>query len=135
MYVQISFIRSIVQFLSYDILLIFILILFIIIFLNFNILNFLIYQKFISLKYINYYLFLFWLLILLIELLRLPFDFYESESELISGFNLELGSLKFILLFMIEYLDMIYFINLTILIYLFSNLKELIIFIMLIFFL
>lgn len=69
------------------------------------------------------------------ELLRLPFDFYESESELISGFNLELRSLKFILLFMVEYLDIIYFINLTILIFIFINLNELIIFMLLILFL
>ena len=47
-----------------------------------------------------------WFLILLIELLRLPFDFYERESELISGFNLELRFLNFIILFIIEYLDM-----------------------------
>ena len=59
------------------------------------------------------------------ELLRLPFDFYERESELISGFNLELGAIKFIMLFIVEYLDIIYFINLTILIFINLNLKNL----------
>lgn len=58
---------------------------------------------------------------LLIEILRLPFDFYERESELISGFNLELRSLKFIFLFIIEYLDIIYFINLRTLIFFFND--------------
>lgn len=134
-YIQIRFIRSIVQFLSYDILLILILIFFIIIFLNFNIINFIIYQKFLRFQFINIYLLIIWLIVLLIELLRLPFDFYESESELISGFNLELRSLKFIILFIIEYLDIIYFINLTILIFLFINFKEVVIFILLILFL
>lgn len=54
--------------------------------------------------------------------MRLPFDFYEGESELISGFNLELSSLNFIILFMIEYLDMIYFVNLSVLIFFYLKL-------------
>lgn len=59
MYIQISFIRSIIQFLSYDILLMLVLIFFIIIFLNFDINSFIIFQKFISLQFINlYFLFL-----------------------------------------------------------------------------
>lgn len=134
-YVQISFIRSIVQFLSYDILLILILFIFFILFINFNIYNFFIYQKYLNLCLLNIFLLIFWLIILLIELLRLPFDFYERESELISGFNLELRSLKFILLFIIEYLDIIYFINLTNLIFFFNKYIELIIFFLLILFL
>jgi NADH:ubiquinone oxidoreductase subunit H len=56
------------------------------------------------------------------EILRLPFDFYERESELISGFNLELRSFKFILLFIVEYLDMIYFLNLRMLIFFYLSL-------------
>lgn len=55
--------------------------------------------------------------------MRLPFDFYESESELISGFNLELGSLNFIILFIVEYLDIIYFINLIVLIFFYFDLN------------
>lgn len=124
-YVQISFVRAIIQFLSYDILLILILIFFIVIIFRFNINIFIIYQKYLSFKYINFIFLLIWMIILLIELLRLPFDFYESESELISGFNLELRSIKFIILFIIEYLDIIFFINLTILIFFYNNLLEL----------
>jgi hypothetical protein len=45
------------------------------------------------------------------------FDFYERESELISGFNLKLGSFKFI-----EYLDIIYFLDLRTLIFNFLSL-------------
>jgi len=131
LYVQLSFIRAIVQFISYDILLILIIIFILILIINFNINIFFLYQKFIRLQFINFYILYFWFLILLIELLRLPFDFYERESELISGFNLELRSLNFIILFIIEYLDIIFFINLTILIFIYSyliNLLNLIIF-------
>ena len=44
------------------------------------------------------------------EVLRLPFDFYEGESELVTEFNLELSSFQFTILCMIEYLDIIHFI-------------------------
>ena len=37
------------------------------------------------------------------ELNRTPFDFAEGESELVSGFNIEYGSVKFAIIFMAEY--------------------------------
>ena len=37
------------------------------------------------------------------ELNRTPFDFAEGESELVSGFNVEYGSVKFAMIFMAEY--------------------------------
>jgi len=41
------------------------------------------------------------------ELNRTPFDFAEGESELVSGFNVEYGSVKFSVIFIAEY-GMIY---------------------------
>jgi len=44
-----------------------------------------------------------WLLLSLIERNRAPFDLLEGERELIRGFNIEIGSLTFVYLFLREY--------------------------------
>merc|ERR1719481_1686170 len=63
-------------------------------------------------EYRNFTLFTLSLLIIffpniLSEMHRTPFDFSERESELVSGFNTELGGSPFSLIFIREYLNII----------------------------
>jgi len=44
-----------------------------------------------------------WLVSCLAETNRTPFDFAEGESELVSGFNIEYGSVGFAVIFIAEY--------------------------------
>lgn len=44
-----------------------------------------------------------WMLSLLAETNRAPFDFVEGESELVSGYNVEFGGFGFALIALAEY--------------------------------
>nr|YP_010184811.1 NADH dehydrogenase subunit 1 [Nipponacmea fuscoviridis]QHE50295.1 NADH dehydrogenase subunit 1 [Nipponacmea fuscoviridis]QVH34248.1 NADH dehydrogenase subunit 1 [Nipponacmea fuscoviridis] len=48
-------------------------------------------------------MFIMWLMCVLAETNRAPFDFAEGESELVSGFNVEYGAVGFSMIFMAEY--------------------------------
>lgn len=70
------------------------------------------YLSWIFLRYENFFffkIFIFlplagmWLVSCLAETNRTPFDFAEGESELVSGFNIEYGSVGFALIFIAEY--------------------------------
>ncbi|PZR22119.1 MAG: hypothetical protein DI535_27040 [Citrobacter freundii] len=49
------------------------------------------------------------LIIIIAELNRAPFDFSEGERELVRGYNVEFASVAFVLLFLSEYGSLIFF--------------------------
>lgn len=63
-------------------------------------------------KFSVYYildLFVIWLLILLVETNRRPYDFAEGESELVSGYNIEYIGVLFAYIFIAEYGILVFF--------------------------
>lgn len=62
-----------------------------------------------------------WLISCIAETNRTPFDFAEGESELVSGFNIEYGSLGFALIFIAEYARIIFIRYLFVILFLRSS--------------
>nr|YP_009136550.1 NADH dehydrogenase subunit 1 [Gnathostomula armata]AKD00025.1 NADH dehydrogenase subunit 1 [Gnathostomula armata] len=99
-YAIMSNFRMVSQFISYEVVFMF---MFFIWFMvnsgfSFSNFNFLCYNSGIFLM-----LFLFWIIFILMEANRTPFDLSEGESELVSGFNVEYSSGMFTFLFLGEY--------------------------------
>nr|ALO64600.1 NADH dehydrogenase subunit 1 [Nomada ruficornis] len=102
-YSMLGALRSIVQMISFEIslfLMMFIIMLLIENYSFYELINFQLNIKFIFLIFPIYLMFL---ISMLIELNRTPFDLIEGESELVSGFNVEYYSSLFTLIFLAEY--------------------------------
>lgn len=65
--------------------------------------GFLIKREFLFRSEIAYVWIFLWLILCLMETNRAPYDLLEGERELIRGFNIEIGSLSFVYLFLREY--------------------------------
>jgi len=95
--------RSSSQIVAYEIIIFFIMILVAIYYSSWNIINY---------KFSSWYildLFVIWLLILLVETNRRPYDFAEGESELVSGYNIEYIGVLFAYIFIAEYGMLVFF--------------------------
>nr|QLD97148.1 NADH dehydrogenase subunit 1 [Hyalomma rufipes] len=70
---------------------------------SYNLSEFFSIQKGYPLIFSLSFIFIIWIITILAELNRVPFDLAEGESELVSGFNIEYGSYLFAIIFMSEY--------------------------------
>nr|YP_010296016.1 NADH dehydrogenase subunit 1 [Polistes hebraeus]UMB50758.1 NADH dehydrogenase subunit 1 [Polistes hebraeus] len=103
-YSMLGGIRSLSQSLSYEVSM------FLIFFIMFNyvesfqLIEFMKFQKSLSFWFVNLIIFLILFISMIAELNRMPFDFIEGESELVSGFNVEYMSVSFTFIFLAEYM-------------------------------
>lgn len=91
------------QIVAYEIIMFFILILCVIYFISWDV------QKFNFSFWYLLDLFIVWLLILLVETNRRPYDFAEGERELVSGYNIEYIGVLFAYMFIAEYGILVFF--------------------------
>nr|APX39460.1 NADH dehydrogenase subunit 1 [Cassida denticollis] len=101
-------IRSIAQTISYEISLVIIVISFILFVNSYGFVSFSIFQGGVWFLFMLSPLFLMLTISLLAETNRTPFDLAEGESELVSGFNVEYSSGGFAIIFMSEYMNILF---------------------------
>nr|YP_010983069.1 NADH dehydrogenase subunit 1 [Rhipicephalus pumilio]WOH23053.1 NADH dehydrogenase subunit 1 [Rhipicephalus pumilio] len=114
--------RGFAQVISYEVSMAMILISLAIMTQSYNIFSFLKIQETFPLIFSFFPIFIIWIITILAELNRVPFDLAEGESELVSGFNIEYGSWLFAIIFMSEYGNIMIISFLTY--YLFLGLKN-----------
>lgn len=91
------------QIIAYEIIIFFIIILVVIYQMSWNFFNY----KFSTVYLLD--LFILWLLVLLVETNRRPFDFAEGEREPVSGYNIEYIGVLFAYIFIAEYGILVFF--------------------------
>jgi len=95
--------RSVAQTISYEVVLAFIFLSILRISKTFRFLDLFLFQNLFVLIIVVLPLFIIFFVSCVVETNRAPFDLAEGESELVSGFNVEYGGLKFALIFLSEY--------------------------------
>nr|ALO64608.1 NADH dehydrogenase subunit 1 [Bombus lapidarius] len=100
--------RAVSQMISFEVLLFLMFFLLMLMVEDYSFLNFINFQVDISFMIILYPLYLIFIISALIDLNRVPFDLIEGESELVSGFNVEYFSSMFIMIFLSEYMNVMF---------------------------
>ena len=111
-------IRSAAQMVSYEVSIGLILISILLCVSSLNFINIVAFQHFVFFAIPFFPLFLMFLVSILAETNRAPFDLPEAESELVSGFNVEYASMGFALFFLAEYGSIILMSVLTVIMFL-----------------
>jgi NADH-quinone oxidoreductase subunit H len=93
---------------SFEILLFLIFFILIIIIERYSLNRFINFQLNIKFIILIYPLYIIFFIRILIDLNRVPFDLIEGESELVSGFNIEYFRRLFVLIFLSEYINIIF---------------------------
>nr|UUG47484.1 NADH dehydrogenase subunit 1 [Ips hauseri]UUG47497.1 NADH dehydrogenase subunit 1 [Ips hauseri]UUG47510.1 NADH dehydrogenase subunit 1 [Ips hauseri] len=120
-YAMLGSIRSIAQMISYEVSLILILLSFLFLIFSFNLMDYSVFQENIWFIFLLLPLSVMFLISLLAETNRSPFDFAEGESELVSGFNVEYSSGGFAMIFLAEYASILFMSMMSVVIFLGAN--------------
>nr|YP_009443425.1 NADH dehydrogenase subunit 1 [Argonauta hians]ATR85780.1 NADH dehydrogenase subunit 1 [Argonauta hians] len=107
-YALLGSVRAVAQSISYEVSMSLILMSCLVMVGSLNIMEMMKYQFICCIFFVNYFMFLMWVVSMIAETHRAPFDFAEGESELVSGFNVEYGSVGFAVLFMAEYSNILF---------------------------
>nr|CDL73081.1 NADH dehydrogenase subunit 1 [Cherax sp. HG-2014a] len=100
--------RAVAQTISYEVSLALILLSYVFLVSSFSLTELSYYQEEMWFIWLTFPLSTVWLGSCLAEMNRTPFDFAEGESELVSGFNTEYSSGGFVLIFMAEYVSILF---------------------------
>nr|CDL72670.1 NADH dehydrogenase subunit 1 [Cherax sp. HG-2014a] len=100
--------RAVAQTISYEVSLALILLSYVFLVSSFSLTELSYYQEEMWFIWLTFPLSMVWLGSCLAEMNRTPFDFAEGESELVSGFNTEYSSGGFVLIFMAEYVSILF---------------------------
>nr|UJG10827.1 NADH dehydrogenase subunit 1 [Ips typographus]UUG47432.1 NADH dehydrogenase subunit 1 [Ips typographus]UUG47549.1 NADH dehydrogenase subunit 1 [Ips typographus] len=117
-YAMLGSIRSIAQMISYEVSLILILLSFLFMIFSFNLSDYSNFQENVWFIFLLLPLSVMFLISLLAETNRSPFDFAEGESELVSGFNVEYSSGGFAMIFLAEYASILFMSMISVLVFL-----------------
>nr|YP_009485881.1 NADH dehydrogenase subunit 1 [Paroster macrosturtensis]AVZ66443.1 NADH dehydrogenase subunit 1 [Paroster macrosturtensis] len=125
--------RAVAQTISYEVSLALVFMSFMILIGSFSLMDFFKFQEYIWLIFLTLPLSMVWFVSSLAETNRIPFDFAEGESELVSGFNVEYSSGGFALIFLSEYSSILFMSMLFSVMFMGSNLYSLGFYLMLVF--
>nr|DBA43844.1 TPA_asm: ND1 [Bombus trifasciatus] len=100
--------RSVAQMVSFEILLFLMFLIFMMLIEDYSFLSMIDYQIKIKFVFFLYPLYFIFIISMLIDMNRVPFDLVEGESELVSGFNVEYFSSMFVLIFLSEYMNVMF---------------------------